>query len=120
MPRLSKAELERLFPYETFPIRMEWMEGKTKKIAWFQCHEHMQKQYDKVKKPRLKIDVRYRYPELKPEEKPKRKVTPKKASTTKKPEAKRATATKRAAATKKTATKAKAPAKRTRSKKASS
>ena len=101
MPRLSKAEIETLFPYETFPIRMEWMEGKTKKIAWFQCHEHMQKQYDKVKKPRLKIDVRYRYPELKPE-------------------AKRATATKRAPAAKKTTTKAKAPVKRTRKKKASS
>lgn len=120
MPRLSKVELEKLFPYETFPIRMEWMEEKTKKVAWFQCHEHMQKQYDRVKKPRLKVDVRYKYPELKPEEKPKRKTTPKKATTTKKPASKKPAVTKKAPTAKKTTTKSKAPAKRTRKKKASS
>tara|TARA_Y100000592_G_scaffold89196_1_gene146105 strand:+ start:5702 stop:5938 length:237 start_codon:yes stop_codon:yes gene_type:complete len=73
MPRLSKEKLNELFPYESFPIRMEWRDGGSDKIAWFQCHEHMQKQYDKVKKPRLKVDVRYKDPSLKPEEKPKRK-----------------------------------------------
>ena len=100
MPRLSKAELEKLFPYETFPIRMEWKDGKDTRVAWFQCHEHMQKMYDKVKKPRMKIDVRYKYPDLKPEEKPKRKTTPKKVSTTKKPASKKPAATKKASATK--------------------
>ena len=38
----------------------------------------MQKMYDKVKKPRMKVEVRYKYPDLKPEEKPKRKPRAKK------------------------------------------
>lgn len=79
---------------------MEWKDGKDTRVAWFQCHEHMQKMYDKVKKPRMKIDVRYKYPDLKPEEKPKRKTTPKKVSTTKKPASKKPAATKKASATK--------------------
>ena len=46
MPKFSKEKLNELFPYETFPIRMDWTEGKTTKVAWFECHEHMQKQYE--------------------------------------------------------------------------
>jgi len=120
MSRLSKAELEKLFPYETFPIRMEWKEGKNVRIAWFECHEHMQKQYDRVKKPRLKVDVRYRYPDLKPEEKPKRKVSASKVTKTKKPIAKKAETIKTPSVAKKTTTKAKAPVKRARRKKTNS
>lgn len=73
MPRLSQEKLNELFPYESFPIRMEWKEKDVTRVAWFECHEHMQKQYDKVKKPRLKVDVRYKYPDLKPKIKTKRK-----------------------------------------------
>jgi hypothetical protein len=29
-----------LFPYETFPIRLEHLDGKDKKVCWFQCEEH--------------------------------------------------------------------------------
>ena len=82
MARLSKEELDKLFPYDMFPVRMEWVDGKAKKIAYFMCHEHMQKQYDKIKKPRLKIDVRYKYPSLKPEEKPKKNARKKANSKT--------------------------------------
>ena len=78
MPRLSKDKIAELFPWETFPIRMEWKEKGITRVAWFQCHEHMQKQYDRVKKPRLKVDVRYKDPSLKPPEKPKRKPRKKK------------------------------------------
>jgi len=120
MPKFSKEKLNELFPYETFPIRMDWTEGKTTKVAWFECHEHMQKQYDKVKKPRLKVDVRYRYPELKPEEKPKRKVSSSKVTKTKKSIAKKAETIKTPSVAKKTTTKAKAPVKRARRKKTNS
>lgn len=80
MPRLSKDKIAELFPWETFPIRMEWKEKGITRVAWFECHEHMQKQYDRVKKSRLKVDVRYKDPSLKPPEKPKRKPRKKKAS----------------------------------------
>lgn len=90
---------------------MEWKDGNDTRVAWFQCHEHMQKMYDKVKKPRMKIDVRYKYPDLKPEEKPKQKVT-----TTKKPASKKPAATKKAPAAKKTTEKPK----KTRKKRSSS
>ena len=120
MPRLSKDKIAELFPWETFPIRMEWKDKGVTRIAWFQCHEHMQKQYDRVKKPRLKVDVRYKDPELKPKEKPKRKTSSKKVTTTKKPASKKPAATKKASTAKKTTTKPKTPAKRTRKKKASS
>lgn len=120
MSRLSKEKIAELFPYETFPIRMEWAEGKINKIAWFECHEHMQKQYDRVKKPRLKVDVRYKDPSLKPQEKSKRKVSSPKVTKTKKPIAKKAEAIKTPSIAKKTTTKAKAPVKRARRKKTNS
>lgn len=34
---------QKLFPYETFPIRLEYKEGKDTKICWFQCFDHFQK-----------------------------------------------------------------------------
>lgn len=32
-----------LFPYSTFPIRLEYKEGKNKKICWFQHVSHLEK-----------------------------------------------------------------------------
>lgn len=34
---------ENLFPYSTFPIRLEYNEGADKKICWFQHVSHLEK-----------------------------------------------------------------------------
>lgn len=34
---------QNMFPYETFPIRLEHKEGKDTKICRFQCFDHFQK-----------------------------------------------------------------------------
>jgi predicted DNA binding CopG/RHH family protein len=31
------------FPYEKFTIRLEHNEGKSQKLCWFECDEHLQK-----------------------------------------------------------------------------
>lgn len=60
MGRLSKKQLEDLFPYSDFPIRMEWSERGDKKTAWFQCESHMIKQKILLEKRKIKPEVRYR------------------------------------------------------------
>jgi len=60
MGRLSKKQLEELFPYSDFPIRMEWSERGDKRTAWFQCESHMLKQKVLLEKRNLKTEVRYR------------------------------------------------------------
>jgi len=34
---------EKLFPYETFSVRLEYKERRDTKICWFQCFDHFQK-----------------------------------------------------------------------------
>ena len=63
-----------LFPYETFPIRLEFGEKNTT-ICHFQCDEHLQKYLERYKldKRTIKIDYRDGQP-TKPSEKRKRSV----------------------------------------------
>lgn len=60
MGRLSKKQIEELFPYSDFPIRMEWSERGDKRTAWFQCESHMLKQKVLLEKRKIKTEVRYR------------------------------------------------------------
>lgn len=70
MGRLSKKQLEDLFPYSDFPIRMEWSERGDKKTAWFQCESHMIKQKILLEKRKIKPEVRYRDKSLQTPTKP--------------------------------------------------
>jgi hypothetical protein len=49
-----------LFPYETFPIRLEFGEKKNATICHFQCQEHLDKYLERYKldKRTIKIDCR--------------------------------------------------------------
>ena len=64
-----------LFPYETFPIRLEFGEKKNTTICHFQCEEHLQKYLERYKldKRTIKIDYRDKQP-TKPSQKRKRSV----------------------------------------------
>lgn len=37
------------FPHSGFPIRLEYTDGKDKKICWFQCEEHFTKHVTRYK-----------------------------------------------------------------------
>lgn len=37
------------FPYETFPIRLDHLDGKDKKTCWFQCEDHFIKYITRYK-----------------------------------------------------------------------
>ena len=64
-----------LFPYETFPIRLEFGEKKNNTICHFQCDEHLQKYLERYKldKRTMKIDYRDGEP-TQPSQKRKRNV----------------------------------------------
>ena len=64
-----------LFPYETFPIRIEFGEKKNTTICHFQCQEHLDKYLERYKldKRTTKIDYRDGEP-TKPSQKRKRSV----------------------------------------------
>ena len=64
-----------LFPYETFPIRLEFGEKKNTTVSYFQCQEHLDKYLERYKldKKTIKIDYRDGQP-TKPSEKRKRSV----------------------------------------------
>lgn len=49
-----------LFPYETFPIRLEFGEKKNTTVCFFSCEEHLQKYLEryKIDKRTLKLDYR--------------------------------------------------------------
>ena len=49
-----------LFPYETFPIRLQFGEVKNPTVCHFQCEEHLQKYLERYKldKKTMKIDYR--------------------------------------------------------------
>jgi hypothetical protein len=64
-----------LFPYETFPIRLQFGEVKNPTICHFQCQEHLDKYLERYKldKKTIKIDYRDKQP-TKPSQKRKRSV----------------------------------------------
>jgi len=49
-----------LFPYETFPIRLEYGEKKNPTVCYFQCKEHLQKHVEKYKLDKRTIKIDYR------------------------------------------------------------
>jgi hypothetical protein len=67
-----------LFPYENYPYRLEFGEGKNSTICWFECEEHLQKHLTryKIDTKVAKIDYRDEKP-IKPSKKHKRSVEPK-------------------------------------------
>ena len=64
-----------LFPYETFPIRLEFGEKKNTTICHFQCQEHLGKYLERCKLDKRTIKIDYRDGEpTKPSQKRKRSV----------------------------------------------
>ena len=49
-----------LFPYDTFPIRLEFGEKKDVTLCYFQCDEHLQKYIIRHKLDKRKLKVTYR------------------------------------------------------------
>lgn len=49
-----------LFPYESFPYRLEFGEKKDLAICWFECDEHLQKYVNRYKLDPKKITIIYR------------------------------------------------------------
>ena len=49
-----------LFPYETFPIRLEFGEKKNTTICHFQCQEHLDKYLERYKLDKRTIKLDYR------------------------------------------------------------
>ena len=49
-----------LFPYETFPVRLEFGEKKNLTVCHFQCDEHLQKYLERYKLDKRTIKVTYR------------------------------------------------------------
>ena len=64
-----------LFPYETFPIRIEFGEKKNTTICHFQCQEHLDKYLERYKLDKRTIKLDYRDGEpTQPSQKRKRSV----------------------------------------------
>ena len=49
-----------LFPYDTFPIRLEFGEKKNTTICHFQCQEHLDKYLERYKLDKRTIKIDYR------------------------------------------------------------
>jgi len=49
-----------LFPYETFPIRLEFGEKKNTTVSYFQCREHLDKYLERYKLDKRTIKIDYR------------------------------------------------------------
>lgn len=45
------------FPYDNFPLRLEYKEGKNIKICWFECKEHLDKYIERYKLKKKDIVV---------------------------------------------------------------
>ena len=45
------------FPYEGFPYRLEYTDGKDEKVCWFMCEEHLQKYIDRYKPTNASIQT---------------------------------------------------------------
>jgi hypothetical protein len=49
-----------LFPYEKFPVRLQFGEKKEISVCWFECDEHLQKYLNRYKLDKRTIKVDYR------------------------------------------------------------
>lgn len=47
--KLTKSKDKDLFPYESFPYRLDHKDGKTKKVCHFQCDDHLIKYIERHK-----------------------------------------------------------------------
>jgi hypothetical protein len=47
------------FPYENFPYKLQYNEGKDKKVCYFECKEHLDKYLvrHKIKKKDVNIEI---------------------------------------------------------------
>jgi hypothetical protein len=45
------------FPYEGFPYRLEYTDGKEEKICWFTCEDHLKKYIDRYKPTNASIQT---------------------------------------------------------------
>lgn len=74
----SKKETKDLFPHNGFPYRLEDPNDK-KKVAWFQCQEHLHKHLLRYSITNPKVDVAeghtYEPPVTKKPRKPRKKAT---------------------------------------------
>ena len=76
--KLTKEERDKLFPYETFPIRFVYPlgNGKEQVVAHFQCQDHVDKYIVRHNMKPSDYEISYRDESLRPEPKPKRKRKP--------------------------------------------
>ncbi len=49
-----------LFPYEKFPVRLQFGEKKEISVCWFECDEHLQKYLNRYKLDKRTIKIDYR------------------------------------------------------------
>ena len=49
-----------LFPYDKFPIRLQFGEKKEVTVCWFECDEHLQKYLTRYKLDKRTIKIDYR------------------------------------------------------------
>ena len=56
----SRVISTELFPYETFPIRIEFGEKKNTTICHFQCQEHLDKYLERYKLDKRTTRIDYR------------------------------------------------------------
>ena len=45
------------FPYDGFPYRLEYTDGKDERVCWFTCQEHLQKHIDRHKPTNASIQT---------------------------------------------------------------
>ena len=55
-----KKSNENLFPYEKFPVRLEYSDDRESKICWFECEEHLQKYLEKYKLSKKPTKITYK------------------------------------------------------------
>ena len=85
-----------LFPYSTFPIRLEYEDKSGKIVAFFSCEEHLTKHLDRYKLNKKKVVILRRpedwidtSPVIIPETKPTTPKTKKKVLATRNPRKKK-------------------------------
>lgn len=49
-----------LFPYLSFPIRLEYGDRKESAVCWFECEEHLQRYLNRYKLDKRKLKINYR------------------------------------------------------------
>ena len=59
-PNLLDSNFNIKFPYESFPIRLEFGENKNTTVCHFQCEEHLQKYLERYKLDKRTIRIDYR------------------------------------------------------------